>query len=161
MQGNHTVSQVNGLAYTRDLARSLTRKVVRQFRFPQLLRGAVEVLTLSSVFLVAGIVSLGTPLVQMLGPMVPVVCMMMFCMVASGVYRSEINNSIASLYVHSLYGFALATAGFLMITNWLPLEYSSGKFIFFFLFFAFFATNTIRPLISGTDFRDGGGRRKN
>jgi len=131
MQGNDSVSPVPGLA----LARFLARTAMRQFRFPRFLRGVVELLMLSGVFLIAGIISLGSPVAHMLGPMVPVVFMMMLCMVASGVYRTEINNSILRQYLHSLYGFALATGGFMLITHWLPQEYSSPKFVFFFLFF--------------------------
>jgi len=139
----------------------LTRTVVRQFRFPRVLPGLIEALILASVFLVAGIISLGVPVYAMLGPMVPVVLNMMFCMVASGVYRDEINHSIGNLYVHSMYGFILAAISLLVVVRWLPADYSSPKFIFFFLFFAFFVTNTVRPLLSGTDFMDGGGRRGN
>lgn len=139
----------------------LTRVALRQFRFPRAMTGIFEALTIATVFVVAGIVSLGVPVKSMLGPMVPVVLMMMFCMVASGVYREEINHSIGNLYVHSLYGFLLAAVCFKIVVLFLPAEYSSMKFHFFFLFFAFFVTNTVRPLLSGTDFMDGGGRRGN
>jgi len=141
--------------YWHALSVAFTRMIVRQFRFPPLLRGIVEMAAMASVFLVAGYISLGAPLVSMLTPMVPVVALM------SGVYREEITHSIINLYIHSLYGFALATVGFLLMTHFLPSEYSSPTFIFFFLFFSFFVMNTIRPLISGTDFMDGGGRRIN
>jgi len=157
MTGNNTVWYT--LCQTASIA--ITRKIVRQFRFPPLLRGLVEMAALAGVFLLAGYISLGVPLVSMLAPMVPVILLMSFSMIASGVYREEITHSILNLYIHSLYGFALATVGFLLITRFLPDEYSSPKFIFFFLFFAFFVMNTIRPLISGTDFMDGGGRRVN
>lgn len=139
----------------------LTRTAIRQFRFPRVMPGIFEALTLASVFIVAGIFSLGVPVKSMLGPMVPVVLMMMSCMVASGVYREEINHSIGNLYLHSFYGFVLAALGFRIVVLFLPPEYSSLKFYFFFLFFGFFVLNTIRPLLSGTDFMDGGGRRVN
>jgi len=113
------------------------------------------------VFLAAGIISLGVGVIEMLGPMVPVVLVMMFCMVASGVYREEITTSILNLYVHSIYGFFLASFAFLVLIQFLPEHYSQAKFIFFFLFFAFFVMNTMRPILTGTDFMDGGGRRKN
>ena len=157
MNGNSTIWYENWQA----TSLFLTRMVVRQFRFPSLLKGLVELVALGSVFLLAGFISLGIPLVDMLVPMVPVVALMGFCMIASGVYREEITHSIVNLYMHSLYGFALATVGFLLMTRALPSEYATPKFIFFFLFFAFFVINTIRPLISGTDFMDGGGRRGN
>ena len=93
--------------------------------------------------------------------MVPVVFMMMMAMVFSGVYRKDITNSIMNLYVHSAYGFVLASFIFLLMAHMLVPEYANFKFKFFFLFFSFFVLNTMRPLISGTDFMDGGGRRTN
>lgn len=93
--------------------------------------------------------------------MVPVVFIMMISMVLSGVYREEITNSIMNLYVHSAYGFVLASITFVTFVSWVAPEYATVKFTFFFLFFAFFVINTMRPLISGTDFMDGGGRRIN
>lgn len=139
----------------------ITRTAIRQFRFPRIMPGIFEALTLASVFIVAGIFSLGVPIKSMLGPMVPVVLMMMSCMVASGVYREEINHSIGNLYLHSFYGFVLAAFCFRVVVMFLPADYSSMKFYFFFLFFGFFVSNTIRPLLIGTDFMDGGGRRGN
>jgi len=144
-----------------QLLSALASAAVRQFRFPKFLRGLTEALLFCGIYLVAGEISLGMPLVDMLSPMVPVVLLMMFCMVASGVYRQEITNSILNLYIHSIYGFFLASVGLVLLTLNLPPEYSQSKFIFFFLFFAFFVMNTMRPIISGTDFMDGGGRRKN
>lgn len=140
---------------------SLSRTFVRQVRFPTFMRALVESLLFCSVFLAAGFVSLGHTPVELLQPMVPVVLIMMLSMVFSGVYRKEITNSIMNLYWHSFYGFALATAVFLLIVPLIGAEFSSMKFKFFFLFFAFFVINTMRPLISGTDFMDGGGRRTN
>lgn len=113
------------------------------------------------VFLAAGHVSLGIPLVQMLATMVPVVLIMMLSMIASGVYREEIKNSIINLYVHSAYGFLIASVMFVISIHILAPDFATLKFQFFFLFFAFFVTNTLRPLMIGTDFMDGGGRRKN
>jgi len=84
---------------------------------------------------------------------------MMLCMVASGVYRREITNSIMNIYVHSLYGFVLASFAFIVTVYVLAPEYLTGKFVFFFLFFAFFVVNTLRPLISGVDFREGSDQR--
>lgn len=144
-----------------QLVGAMLATAVRQFRFPEFLRGLTEALIFCGIYLVAGIISLGVSVEEMLAPMVPVVLLMMFCMVASGVYRSEITNSILNLYIHSIYGFFLASIGFILLTFALPPEYSQPKFIFFFLFFAFFVVNTLRPIISGTDFMDGGGRRKN
>lgn len=145
----------------RQLRTDAGRMLVRQFRFPPLLRGMSEALIFAGVYLSAGIISLGVGIEQMLGPMVPVVLVMMFCMVASGVYREEITTNIVNLYLHSLYGFFLASFSFILLTQFLPVDYSRPKFIFFFLFFAFFVMNTLRPMLSGTDFMDGGGRRKN
>lgn len=157
MNGNNTI----WYEYWQSTSLAVTRMIVRQFCFPPLLKGMVELAALAGAFLIAGFISLGIPVVQMLVPMVPVVALMGFCMIASGIYREEIAHSIVKLYVHSLYGFALAAIGFLLITRGLPAEYTAPKFVFFFLFFAFFVTNTIRPLIGGTDFVDGGGRRGN
>ncbi len=144
-----------------QFAGALTRTAIRQFRFPPIIRGVVEALLFSSVFLAAGIISLGIGFRQMLAPMVPFVLLMMFCMVASGVYRKEITHSILNLYIHSIYGFFLASIGVIAMTFVMPEEFSQPKFVFFFLFFAFFVMNTLRPIISGTDFMDGGGRRGN
>lgn len=144
-----------------QLCSALGRTIVRQFRFPPMIRGCVEALLFCSVFIAAGIISLGIGVKAMLAPMVPFVLMMMFCMVASGVYRNEITHSILNLYIHSIYGFFLASIGFVAMTFVMPEQYGQPKFVFFFLFFAFFVMNTLRPIISGTDFMDGGGRRGN
>lgn len=135
--------------------------IARQIRFPSFLRAVIESLLFCCVFLAAGYISLGHSVSAMLAPMVPVVFIMMISMVFSGVYREEITNSIMNLYVHSAYGFVLASISFVALISWVAPEYATGKFTFFFLFFSFFVTNTMRPLISGTDFMDGGGRRTN
>lgn len=115
----------------------------------------------AGVFIAAGFISLGLGVTSMLEPMVPVILVIMLSNVASGVYRRDITNSIMNIYVHSAYGFLLASIGFLVTIALFFPTYADAKFIFFFLFFAFFVSNTIRPLISGTDFMDGGGRRTN
>ncbi|MCK5924196.1 MAG: hypothetical protein KAG66_24890 [Methylococcales bacterium] len=140
---------------------SIAQRLLQQFRFPTFARALVECLMLSAVFLAAGNISLGLGFVEMLPPMVPVVLVIMFCMIASGVYRTEIMHSIIDLYAHSAYGFVLSTFAFILTVALLLPQYTDSKFIFFFLFFLFFVTNTIRPLISGTNFMDGGGRRGN
>ncbi len=133
----------------------------RQLSLPSPLRALAEITMFSGVFLVAGKISLGVSLEQMLWPMLLIVGLMMLSMVVSGVYRSDITNSIMNIYVHSAFGFFISTILFLItVAVFLP-DYSSNKFVFFFLFFSFFVTNTVRPLISGTDFMDGGGRRTN
>lgn len=142
-------------------ASGVFQRLIRQFSFPTPIRGIVEAFMFASVFLAAGHISLGLAIKEMLVPLVPVVLVMMFCMVASGVYRRDITNSIMNIYVHSAYGFALATVAFLLTVSLILPAYAHGKFVFFFLFFAFFVVNTVRPLISGTDFMDGGGRRIN
>lgn len=114
-----------------------------------------------AVFLASGFVSLGMPVLDMLAPMVPVVFLMMLCMVVSGVYRPEITNSIMNLYVHSLYGFALGSVTFIACVKFIAPEFATLKFEFFFLFSSFFVLNTMRPVLCGTDFMDGGGRRTN
>jgi len=141
--------------------RALTRTLLRQVRFPSLSRCLAEVAMLSGLFLATGHISLGHGLVEMLVPMVPVVLVMMLCSVASGVYRSEITNSILNIYKHTAYGFALGAVGFGIMVSWFAPEYADGRFVFLFLLATFFVTNTVRPLISGTDFMDGGGRRGN
>lgn len=141
------------------LAQPLIHRLLRQFRFPSFAHGFVEMLVLGCVFLAAGYISLGHGATEMAGLMAPVVIIMMLCMVASGVYRREITNSIMNVYVHSIYGFVLASLGFIITLYLVAPEYLTGKFVFFFLFFAFFVVNTLRPLISGTDFRDGEGNR--
>ncbi len=158
-RADHADAAESGLGS--QLAVALWTAAVRQFRFPKFVRGLTEALIFCGIYLVAGYISLGISIEAMLVPMVPIVLLMMFCMVASGVYREEITNSILNLYIHSIYGFFLASVGYLLLTFALPPEYSGPKFIFFFLYFAFFVMNTLRPIISGTDFMDGGGRRNN
>ena len=147
--------------HTRRVFASITRLVARQVRFPTFLRAVTESLLFCCVFLAAGYVSLGYSISAMLAPMVPVVFIMMMSMVFSGVYRKEITNSIMNLYVHSAYGFVLASITFVVFVSFVAPDFATLKFTFFFLFFAFFVTNTMRPVISGTDFMDGGGRRTN
>jgi len=134
---------------------------IRQLRFPTFVRAVTEALIFCCVFLAAGFVSLGHSVSAMLVPMVPVVFIMMISMVMSGVYRQEITHSIVNLYLHTAYGFLIASLIFVLTAKWVVPDYANFKFEFFFLFFAFFVTNTLRPLISGTDFMDGGGRRTN
>ena len=146
---------------TRKIWQSVSSTITRQVRFPTFFRAVTESLLFSCVFLAAGYVSLGYSISTMLAPMVPVVLLMMLSMVLSGVYREEITNSIMNLYVHSAYGFALASVTSVTFVAIVEPAYATLKFTFFFLFFAFFVMNTMRPLISGTDFMDGGGRRVN
>ena len=146
---------------TLTLTRTLARTFLRQIRFPSLSRCLVEAPLMCAVFLASGHVSLGFGLVEMLVPMVPVVFVMMISSVLSGVYRCEITTSIVKLHVHSAYGFALGTVAFLVTVSRFFPEYADGRFLFLFLLATFFVTNTVRPLISGTDFMDGGGRRGN
>ncbi|MFK7993714.1 MAG: hypothetical protein AB8B87_06235 [Granulosicoccus sp.] len=138
-----------------------SKTITRQIKFPSLMRGFTESLLFCAVFLASGYVSLGLPIVDMLAPMVPVVFLMMLCMVLSGVYRPEITNSIMNLYVHSMYGFVLGSVTFIVSLKFIAPEFAILKFVFFFLFFSFFVLNAMRPIISGTDFMDGGGRRTN
>ena len=138
-----------------------SRVLMRQIKFPTAMRALVESLLFCAVFLAAGYVSLGVPLGHILVPMVPIVLLMMLAMTLSGVYRPEITNSIMNLYVHSAYGFILGAIMFIITMPLIAPELATAKFEFFFLFFSFFVINTMRPIISGTDFMDGGGRRVN
>lgn len=144
-----------------SVLQNTSRMVLRQVRFPSFFRAVTETLLFSGVFLAAGHVSLGAPLVEMLGPMVPIVFVMMLSMVISGVYRREINNSIMNLFIHSVYGYVFGSVMFVASVYVFAPQFATLKFQFFFLFFSFFIMNTMRPLISGTDFMDGGGRRTN
>jgi len=139
----------------------LSQQLLRQFRLPPFSRGLTEVLLFALVFLAAGHVSLGHSVTEMLQPMLPIVLLMMVCMVCSSVYRRDIAHSMITVYCHSIYGFVLAGISLVVFVAWLAPAYNSAKFIFFFLFFGFFVINTMRPLISATDFMDsGGGRRR-
>jgi len=142
-------------------AQALAERLLKQISFPSPLRAVIEICMFAGVFAAAGFISLGFGIREMLSPMVPVILVIMLANVASGVYRRDITNSIMNIYVHSAYGFFLASIGFLITLSLFFPEYAVSKFIFFFLFFAFFVSNTVRPLISGTDFMDGGGRRGN
>ncbi|MBX2879841.1 MAG: hypothetical protein KTR32_07910 [Granulosicoccus sp.] len=124
-------------------------------------RALVEAILFGGIFLVAGHVSLGLSVPAMLSPMVLFVFIMMLSMVCSGVYRSEITNSIMNLYIHSAYGFCIAAILCVSAAYFLEPQYANLKFEFFFLFSAFFVMNTMSPLLSGTDFMDGGARRDN
>ena len=143
------------------ILQALAKIAGRQIKFPTFMKGLTESLIFCGVFLAAGYVSLGLDVRDMLVPMVPVVLVMMLCMAFSGVYRPEITNSIMNLYVHSAYGFVLGCVMFVITVKLVAPAYDTLKFEFFFLFFSFFVTNTLRPIISGTDFMDGGGRRNN
>jgi len=147
--------------YLSSLAHAVYGKLLKQISFPSPLRALTEIAMFAGVFFAAGFISLGLGLRGMLSPMVPVILVIMLANVASGVYRRDITNSIMNIYVHSAYGFLLATIGFLVTIGLFFPTFADSKFIFFFLFFAFFVSNTVRPLISGTDFMDGGGRRTN
>lgn len=140
---------------------AMADRMVKQISFPSPLRALIEIAMFAGTFAAAGYISLGLGLSDMLAPMVPVILVIMLASVASGVYRRDITNSIMNIYVHSAYGFLMASTGFLIIIGLFFPTFADSKFIFFFLFFAFFVSNTVRPLISGTDFMDGGGRRTN
>lgn len=151
-RANHNISSAMNV---------VSDKLLKQISFPSALRALTEIGMFAGVFLAAGYISLGLGVREMLAPMVPVILVIMLANVASGVYRRDITNSIMNIYVHSAYGFLLATIGFLLTIGVFFPAYADSKFIFFFLFFSFFDSNTVRPLISGTDFMDGGGRRTN
>ena len=147
--------------YITELFQSLLERVTKQISFPSPLRALIEIAMFSGVFLAAGYISVGVGVSRLLDPLVPVVLVCMLASVVSGVYRRDITNSIMNIYVHSAYGFLYCTIGFLVVIAVGFPQFYQPKFIFFFLFFSFFVTNTVRPLVSGTDFRDGGGRRQN
>ena len=126
-----------------------------------LLRVSIEALMFSILFIVTGVISLSVPLQDMVGPMIAVVCMMIACMIVSGVYHQDTANSILTVYKRSIVGFGLSVVGLFGLLSILPDVFSTGRFVFFFLFFQFFVINTVRPLLYGTDFIDGGGRRQN
>ncbi len=139
----------------------LMETATRQISFPSWRRGLAEFAMFAGVFVAASKISLQLPYEEMLVPMLSIVALMMASMVASGVFREDITNCIINLYVHSAYGFLLAAVLLLpTIALFLP-SLLDPRFIFFFLFFAFFVTGALRPLVSGTDFMDGGGRRIN
>ncbi len=140
---------------------SIAERLVRQISFPSPARAIAEIAMFAGVFAAAAYISLGVGVKEMLVPMVPVISVFMLASVASGVYRRDITNSIMNIYVHSAYGFFIASVGLLVVLALFYPNFADSKFIFFFLFFSFFVSNTVRPLISGTDFMDGGGRRTN
>jgi len=133
----------------------------RQFSLPSFGRGLAECAMFAGVFVAASKVSLQLPYSEMFVPLLAIVALMMACMIASGVFREDITNCIINLYVHSAYGFLLAAILLLPVLGLFLPSLFDPRFIFFFLFFAFFVTGALRPLISGTDFMDGGGRRIN
>lgn len=137
------------------------RIIVRQIRLPSISRAILDALVFAGVFLAAGHVSLGLPVQQMLVPMVLIVFIMMISMVLSGIYRREITNSIMNLYVHMIYGFCIATVLCISALHLFLPDFAEVKFDFFFLFSSYFVMQTLAPLVSGTDFMDGGGRRTN
>ncbi len=155
------MTSFNGSRTVSAAWQTTSKVAIRQVKFPSLIRAFTESVLFSIAFLSAGYVSLGLELTEMLVPMVPVVFIMMLSMVFSGVYRPEITNSIMNLYIHSAYGYVLASIMFILSVPLIAPEYATLKFEFFFLFFSFFVINTMRPIISGTDFMDGGGRRTN
>lgn len=135
--------------------------LTKQFALPTWPRAIAEVFMFLGVFVAASKISLQMAYADMFFPAIVIVSLMMVTMIASGVYRADITNCIINLYTHSAYGFMIA-AMLLLPTIMLVLPHLlDPRFIFFFLFFAFFVTGALRPLISGTDFMDGGGRRTN
>ena len=126
-----------------------------------LLRVLIEALLFSTLFIVTGVISLSVSLQDMVGPMIAVVCMMIACMIVSGVYHQDTADSILTVYKRSIVGFGLSVVGLFGLLTILPDVFSTGRFVFFFLFFQFFVINTVRPLLYGTDFVGGGGRRRN
>ena len=134
--------------------------LLRQFSFPTPMRGAVEALVVSAVYLAAGIVALDVPFRTLLGPLVPVVLAMMLSSVASGVYRPEIRDRISNVFIHSTYGFALGAVAIVVTLSVVAPELLTLRFVSFFLFFGFFVINTVRPLLCGFDLDDRGGRRR-
>lgn len=155
-----SVPELTGCAAQR-LVNTIAKTFIRQVRFPPITRALAEAFIFGVVFLVAGHISLGLMVSEMLSSMVMFVFIMMISMVLSGVYRSEITNSIMNLYVHSAYGFVLASVFCVVAANLFEPRFANVKFEFFFLFSTFFVFNTVSPLFSGTDFMDGGGRRVN
>ena len=134
--------------------------VLRQFSVPPPVRGAVEALVVSAVYLAAGAVALDVPFRELLGPLVPVVLAMMLASVASGVYRPEIRERIGNVLLHSTYGFALGAVGLVATLAVVAPELLTLRFVSFFLFFGFFVLNTVRPLLCGFDADERSGRRR-
>ena len=139
---------------------ALPSLLLRQFRFPTPVRGAVEAVAVTAVYLAAGTVALDVPFRALLGPLVPVVLAMMLSSVASGVYRPEIRDRIGNVFAHSTYGFALGAVAIVATLAAVAPELLTLRFVFFFLFFGFFVVNTIRPLLCGIDLDDRNGRRR-
>lgn len=152
---NHTQSDVS------NTAQQVVNTVLRQFALPSWSRAIAEVLMFGGVFVAASKVSLQLPYHEMPGPLFVIVSLMMLTMIASGVFREDITNCITNLYVHSAYGFFMAAVLLVPTIVFFWPQLLDPKFIFFYMFFAFFVTGAIRPVISGTDFMDGGGRRVN
>ena len=150
----------NRTLVTVSAAQSLSTTLLRQFRFPTPMRGAVEALVVAAVYLAAGTVALDVPFRDLLGPLVPVVIAMMLSSVASGVYRPEIRNRIANVFAHSTYGFALGAVAIVVTLAVVAPELLTLRFVFFFLFFGFFVVNTLRPLLCGLDPDERSGRRR-
>jgi len=155
------MSESRAAGFFNSSFQSIATIVIRQVKLPSLLRAVVESAIFSGIFLAAGYISLGVDIFDLLMMMIPVVLIMMLSMVASGVYRPEISHSIINIYLHSAYGFVIGSIAFVAYVHLFAPQFATLKFEFFFLFFSFFVINTVRPLISGTDFMDGGGRRTN
>lgn len=126
-----------------------------------LLKVSVEAVLFAAVFIVTAAYMLSVPLEQMVGPMIAVVCMMISCMIVSGVYQPDTAQSVLTVFKRSVYGFLLSVVGLIALLNILPDVYSTGRFVFFFLFILFFVTNTVRPLLYGTEFSEPAYRRQN
>ncbi len=139
---------------------TFTSVLLRQFAAPTPVRALVEALVVAAVFVAAGSVALDAPLVELLGPLVPVVLAMMLASIASGVYRPEIGNRISKVFIHSTYGFVLGAAAVIATLFVVAPQMLTVRFVGFFLFFGFFVMNTVRPLLCGTDLNDRGGRRQ-
>jgi len=80
------------------LRQSIWVTLYRQISFPTPLRALAEAAMFAGVFVAASKISLNVSMADMIWPMVTVVAIMMLSMVVSGVYRTDITNSIMNIY---------------------------------------------------------------
>lgn len=144
---------------TRSLPLEVSRRLVRQFRLPSPARFVIEASLIAGLFMACVWMSGDAWVSATYEPMIWVTAVMMVAMTASGVYRREIWNSVENIYLHGAYGFVIAGSAALITLSQVAPRLLQGKFAFLFLFLTFFALNTIRPLLSGSEITNGGGRR--
>lgn len=121
--------------------------------FPTLSRGVVDSLILTAVFLLAGQVSLGIPILGLLMPLPLVILVLFVCLLVSGTYSVRRQADYLSMFLRTLLAFGVAIVPVLTIVCLAVPGEQDVLFGVFFLFMAFIVMNTVQPLITAGEQR--------